>query len=75
MAKEIDPCFGCEERFVGCHGKNEEGNWHCLRWAKVQEKKQASLEETAARREAAKVNRDYKSESRTRMLRRKQRGH
>ena len=75
MKKQTDPCVGCEVRVVGCHGKDKDGNWRCLRWKEVQEKKQAEMEKTLPLIQAAKIGKDYKSESRTRMLRKKQRGH
>ena len=34
-------CKGCKTRYLGCHGKDEEGNWRCKEWAKQQEKQDA----------------------------------
>ena len=51
-------CLGCTKRFVGCHGKNEDGSWRCEDWRKEQEAKEAEYERTrSARLESAVVRR------------------
>lgn len=32
------PCFKCEERYIGCHGKNEDGTWKCERYGRSVER-------------------------------------
>lgn len=39
MKKNV--CWGCTERKIGCHGKDEEGNWRCRDWGKEQDGKEA----------------------------------
>lgn len=36
-----NPCLNCEERYIGCHGKNEDGTWRCKEYGKAYEKADA----------------------------------
>lgn len=33
MSKNISPCKNCQDRMVGCHGK-EDNKWKCEAWGK-----------------------------------------
>lgn len=66
------PCLNCEERRVGCHGKNEDGQWRCEAWGRHQEeadKLRAKMEEKY--KEVAPVI-GYTHEARARTARRLQ---
>ena len=34
-------CFMCRKRTLGCHGKDEDGNWLCEEWGKEKDRKEA----------------------------------
>lgn len=37
-----NPCHKCtDKRFVGCHGKNEDGTWRCKEYGEAYEKADA----------------------------------
>lgn len=38
-------CFMCRKRTLGCHGKDEEGNWRCREWGEEQERKEAEKQQ------------------------------
>lgn len=44
-------CKGCQERYIGCHGKNEDGGWKCKRWGEEQERKASQQRDLQIRRE------------------------
>lgn len=41
-----DECYGCQRRFLGCHGKNKDGSWRCETWGRSQE----GVEDTAKKK-------------------------
>lgn len=64
-------CKGCKERFVGCHGKREDGSWRCPRWrcprwGEAQEKKDEELRRTERDRMQTAVMERYTRENRYR---------
>lgn len=64
MAESV--CKGCGERFVGCHGKREDGSWRCPRWGEAQERKAEELRRTERTRMQTAVMERYTRESRNR---------
>ena len=59
-------CKGCQERFVGCHGKREDGSWCCPLWGEAQEKKAEELRRTERDRMQTAVMERYTRENRYR---------
>lgn len=59
-------CKGCKERFVGCHGKREDGSWCCPRRGEAQEKKAEELRRTERDRMQTAVMERYTRENRYR---------
>ena len=33
---ELKPCLNCAERYIGCHGRNEDGSYRCGKYAEVE---------------------------------------
>ena len=46
-----DSCYGCPDRTTICHGKDEQGNWRCKDWARMQEKKEKEEQQKQALRD------------------------
>lgn len=38
MSKYISPCLNCQDRAVGCHGK-EDDKWKCVAWGRYMDAK------------------------------------
>ena len=75
MTERNRPCNGCEERCVGCHGRNPDGTWRCSRWAAEQERVTAERRRTDKAWRGERVTREYTWDSKQRYINRKKRGH
>lgn len=64
-------CADCEKRYIGCHGKDEDGNWRCPHWAQEQAEKLERREKTRQDRLTHAVCASYAAESRARYERKK----
>lgn len=73
--QEQRPCNGCEERCVGCHGRNPDGNWRCSRWGAVQDALEEERRRTAVEQKGRQIFREYGWDSRRRHEIRKHTGH
>ena len=51
---ELKPCLNCAERYIGCHGRNEDGSYRCRKYAEVEA---ARAEELAAYRREKEIDR------------------
>lgn len=75
MRPPEDSCYGCTERRIGCHGKDEAGNWRCGRWGREQERKAAERAESLPARMTTAIGKAYASESKQRWDHKKRTGH
>lgn len=49
---ELKPCLHCTERYVGCHGRNDDGSYRCGKYAEVEAARaEERVKLTAYRRE------------------------
>lgn len=54
---ELKPCLRCAERYIGCHGKNEDGSYRCGRYAAAEAAKAEERAELDARRRKGEIDR------------------
>lgn len=54
---ELKPCLNCAERYIGCHGRNEDGSYRCGKNAVAEEAKAEEQARLAAYRREKEIDR------------------
>lgn len=67
----VTVCKECNERYVGCHGKREDGSWRCQRWGEAQEEKAEERLRTKDEKIKKALMERYTRENRFRVMKRK----
>lgn len=67
----VTVCKECNERYVGCHGKREDGSWRCQRWGEAQEEKAEERRRTQGEKIQKALMERYARENRFRVMKRK----
>ena len=54
---ELKPCLNCAERYIGCHGRNEDGSYRCGKYAEVEAARAEERVKLAAYRREKEIDR------------------
>ena len=71
-----NPCHKCtDKRFIGCHGKNEDGTWRCKEYGEAYEKADADYRayQNSAEASMERYDRDSREKSQARKAAEKKR--